>query len=106
MSTFEATTHNTAAPPDAAAAAPTAATAAARGVPHTARRTPNRAKFSLLVLIGVYPLVTAISYAIGPFTAGWEIWLRGLLLTPIMVPAMVYGLIPFIQARFGRWLMA
>jgi hypothetical protein len=24
---------------------------------------------------------------------------------PIMVTVMVWGLIPFIQARFGRWLM-
>jgi antibiotic biosynthesis monooxygenase (ABM) superfamily enzyme len=66
---------------------------------------PNRLRFSLLVLIGVYPLVTGISYAIAPFTAGWEIWQRGLLLTPIMVPAMVYGLIPFINARFRGWLV-
>jgi antibiotic biosynthesis monooxygenase (ABM) superfamily enzyme len=66
---------------------------------------PNRQRFALLVLIGVYPLVTGISYAIAPFTTGWEIWQRGLLIAPIMVPAMVYGLIPFIQTRFRRWLM-
>ena len=67
--------------------------------------TPSRLKFALLVLIGVYPLVTGISYAIAPLTAGWQIWQRGLLLAPIMVPAMVYGLIPFIQTRFRGWLM-
>ena len=66
---------------------------------------PNRLKFALLVLIGVYPLVTAISYAIAPLTMGWQFWQRGLLLAPIMVPAMVYGLIPFIQTRFRGWLM-
>jgi antibiotic biosynthesis monooxygenase (ABM) superfamily enzyme len=66
---------------------------------------PNRLRFALLVLVGVYPLVTGISYAIAPFTAGWQIWQRGLLLAPIMVPAMVYGLIPFIQTRFRGWLM-
>jgi antibiotic biosynthesis monooxygenase (ABM) superfamily enzyme len=66
---------------------------------------PNRLRFALLVLVGVYPLVTGISYAIAPLTAGWEIWQRGLLLAPIMVPAMVYGLIPFIQSRFRGWLM-
>jgi len=66
---------------------------------------PNRFRFALLVLLGVYPLVTAISYAIAPLTAGWQIWQRGFLLVPIMVAVMVWGLIPFIQARFGRWLM-
>jgi antibiotic biosynthesis monooxygenase (ABM) superfamily enzyme len=73
------------------------------GPARTAR--PNRQRFALLVLIGVYPLVTGISYAIAPFTAGWEIWQRGLLIAPIMVPVMVYGLIPFIQARFRSWLV-
>ena len=66
---------------------------------------PNRQRFALLVLIGVYPLVTGISYAIAPFTAGWQIWQRGLLIAPIMVPMMVYGLIPFIQTRFHSWLI-
>lgn len=66
---------------------------------------PNRQRFSLLVLIGVYPLVTGISYAIAPFTAGWQIWQRGLLIAPIMVPIMVYGLIPLINTRFRGWLV-
>lgn len=66
---------------------------------------PNRARFMLLVLIGVYPLITAISYAIAPLTAGWDIWQRGLVLTPIMAAIMVYFLIPFIQTRFRGWLM-
>ena len=66
---------------------------------------PNRQRFAVLVLVGVYPLVTGISYAIAPLTAGWEIWQRGLLIAPIMVPVMVYGLIPFIQTRFRGWLM-
>lgn len=66
---------------------------------------PDRLRFTLLVLLGVYPLITAISYATAPFTAGWAIWQRGLVLTPIMAPIMVYGLIPFIQTRFRRWLI-
>lgn len=74
--------------------------------PTTRPAGPNRFRFALLVLIGVYPLVTAISYALAPLTAGWQIWQRGFLLVPIMVFAMVWGLIPFIQARFGRWLMS
>lgn len=65
----------------------------------------DRFRFSLLVLVGVYPLITAISYAVAPLTAGWEIWQRGLVVAPVMVPVMVYGLIPFIQSRFGRFIM-
>lgn len=66
---------------------------------------PNRLRFTLLVLIGVYPLITGLSYAVGPFTAGWELWQRTLVVTPIMAPIMVYGLIPFIQTRFRGWLV-
>lgn len=66
---------------------------------------PNRLRLTFLVLLGVYPLITAISYAVGPFTAGWEVWQRTLIVTPVMAPIMVYGLIPFIQTRFRGWLM-
>lgn len=66
---------------------------------------PNRLRFTLLVLLGVYPLITGLSYAVGPFTAGWDIWQRTLIVTPIMAPLMVYFLIPFIQTRFRGWLM-
>ncbi len=64
----------------------------------------GRLKFTLLVLAGAYPLVTVISYLIAPFTAAWELWQRTALLTPLMVVAMVYGLIPAIQNRFARFL--
>lgn len=64
----------------------------------------SRPRFALLVLIGVYPLITCIAYLVAPLTTGWPIWQRNLMVTPIMVAAMVYGLIPTIHARFGRFL--
>ena len=67
---------------------------------------PSRHRLALLVLVGVYPLITAIIYAVAPFTAGWEVWQRNLLVAPIMVAAMVYGMIPFIQTRFRAFLTA
>jgi antibiotic biosynthesis monooxygenase (ABM) superfamily enzyme len=67
---------------------------------------PSRHRLALLVLVGVYPLITAIIYGVAPFTVGWEIWQRNLVVAPIMVAAMVYGMIPFIQARFRAFLSA
>jgi antibiotic biosynthesis monooxygenase (ABM) superfamily enzyme len=67
---------------------------------------PNPHRMALLVTIGVYPLITAIVYGVAPFTAGWEIWQRNLVVTPIMSAAMSYGLIPFIQKHFRAFLMA
>jgi antibiotic biosynthesis monooxygenase (ABM) superfamily enzyme len=63
-----------------------------------------RARLALLVLIGVYPLITAIIYAVAPFTAGWEIWQRNFVIAPLMVVAMIYFVIPIIQRRFGRFI--
>jgi len=64
----------------------------------------SRARFALLVGLGVYPLVTGLLYVIFPLTEGWTIWQRTLVLVPIMVASMVWGLIPTVQRRFHRFL--
>ena len=66
---------------------------------------PNRSRMTFLVILGVYPIITAILYALGPLTAGWDTWQRTLVLAPIMAVIMVYGLIPFIQKRFRGFIM-
>lgn len=96
----------TAAPgPDGAESRPSVApSAATSGAAAPFAITPARLRLALLVLIGVYPLITSLSYGVGLFTGSWQIWQRGLVLTPLMVTAMVFGLIPFIQFRFGRFI--
>ncbi|MEQ1900711.1 MAG: hypothetical protein ABL866_08250 [Devosia sp.] len=66
---------------------------------------PDRNRMALLVLIGVYPIVTGLLYLIGPLTTGWDVWQRTLVLAPMMVVLMIYGLIPFIQTRLRGFLM-
>jgi antibiotic biosynthesis monooxygenase (ABM) superfamily enzyme len=63
---------------------------------------PSRLLFCLLVFLGVYPLVTALGYVSQPFTLGWQIWQRNLIVVPVMVLTMVYGLIPAINAVLAR----
>lgn len=65
-------------------------------------RKPSRITFSLLAFLGVYPLVTALSYALQPFTLHWQMWQRNLLLVPVMVLTMVFVLIPAINALLSR----
>jgi antibiotic biosynthesis monooxygenase (ABM) superfamily enzyme len=65
---------------------------------------PSRVRFSLFVFCFVYPLVTALLYILAPLTAGWSLWQRNLVMVPLIVVAMVYVIIPFIQKRMGRWL--
>jgi antibiotic biosynthesis monooxygenase (ABM) superfamily enzyme len=64
----------------------------------------SRPRFALLVLLGVYPLITALLYVVLPLTEGWQIWHRTLVIAPIMVATMIGGLIPAVQTRFRRFL--
>jgi len=60
----------------------------------------SRPRFALLVLLGVYPLITALLYIVFPLTSGWTIWQRTLVIVPIMVPSMIWGLIPVLHKLF------
>jgi antibiotic biosynthesis monooxygenase (ABM) superfamily enzyme len=69
-----------------------------------ARRRFSRPRFALLVLAGVYPLITALLYIVLPLLDGWSIWQETLLIAPLMVTMMVWGVIPTIQTRFQRFI--
>lgn len=64
----------------------------------------SRPRFAFLVALGVYPLITGLLYLIFPLTEGWLLWQRTLLIVPIMVTAMVWGLIPGVQKHFRGFL--
>lgn len=64
----------------------------------------SRARFAVAVSIGAYPVVTLLLYAMGPFTAEWTVWQRALAMVPIMVTAMVWGVIPAVHRFAGSWL--
>ncbi|WP_321336750.1 hypothetical protein [uncultured Cohaesibacter sp.] len=62
-------------------------------------RKPSRARFALMILLFVYPLVTILLYGIAAITPQWHLWQRALIMVPLVVIAMVYLIIPFIQQR-------
>ncbi len=64
----------------------------------------SRSRFALLVLIGVYPVITAILNLIFPLTAGWVIWQRTLLMAPLMVAILIWGVIPVVQKQFRTFI--
>lgn len=70
---------------------------------HPARK-PSRVRFAFFVFLGVYPLVTLISYLLGPLVRHLPIWERNLVIVPIIVVCMVWFIIPQIQMRCARWL--
>lgn len=67
-------------------------------------RSPSRLRFALFVFLAVYPLVTAGLMVLLPLTPDWPLPLRTLVLVPIIVGSMVWGIIPFIQTRLRKWL--
>lgn len=62
----------------------------------------SRYRFTLVLALVVYPLITAILYVVAPLTEGWEIWQRTLVVAPTMVVAMVWGVIPAVHRYAGR----
>jgi antibiotic biosynthesis monooxygenase (ABM) superfamily enzyme len=81
-----------------------AATDAGSHEASAARRRFSRPRFALLVLAGVYPLITGLLYLVLPLLAGWPIWQETLVIAPIMVTIMIWGLIPTVQRRFHGFL--
>ncbi|WP_163272880.1 hypothetical protein [Chelativorans alearense] len=64
----------------------------------------SRRRFAVLLVFGVYPLITGLLYLIFPLTEGWVLWQRTMVIVPIMVVSMIWGLIPFVQRTFRGFL--
>ena len=62
-----------------------------------------RLRLAVLTLIAVYPFITALLLVVFPLTEGWPLWGRTLVVAPVMVVAMMFGIMPFLQQRFGRF---
>lgn len=65
---------------------------------------PPKYKTAIVVWLAIYPLITLILWAFGPYLAQIPLALRTLLLTVILVPTMVYALIPLWQRLLAKWL--
>lgn len=64
----------------------------------------SRLRFAVVLVFGVYPLITGLLYVIMPLTDGWALWQRTIVIVPIMVAAMNWGLIPAVQRLFRGFL--
>lgn len=65
---------------------------------------PNRHKMALLTWLVVYPMITVLLAVLEPVLSNAAMPLRTLVLSLVMVPAMVYGAMPFATARLNGWL--
>lgn len=65
---------------------------------------PPRWKSAVLVWLAIYPTITLVLWLAGPSIAGWPLALRTLAITAVVVPLMVYLLMPAFQRLLKPWL--
>lgn len=66
---------------------------------------PKRWKMAVVIWLAIYPLLTVVSLLAGPHIGKIEfIPLRTLVLTVVLVPMMVFVMIPTVQKILKSWL--
>jgi antibiotic biosynthesis monooxygenase (ABM) superfamily enzyme len=65
---------------------------------------PPKWKFAVMVWLAIYPAITVLQFLIGDVLVRLPIPLRTLTLTGILVPLMVFVLLPLLRRLLGSWL--
>ena len=65
---------------------------------------PPRWKLAVIVWLAIYPVLTFLLWVVGPEIRGWPLPLRTLALTVVLVPTMVFVLLPALQQLLAAWL--
>jgi antibiotic biosynthesis monooxygenase (ABM) superfamily enzyme len=65
---------------------------------------PKKHKFAIVIWLMIYPTITLIMYLSSGFLSKLALPLRTLFLTAILVPLMVYVLLPTAHKLFRGWL--
>ena len=63
----------------------------------------KKLKTSIIVWVAIYPTITVIQYFFGDILVELPLAVRTLILTAVLVPSMVYLLIPFWTKVFERF---
>ena len=65
---------------------------------------PPRWKTAVVVWVAIYPSITLVLWVAGPSMQSWPLALRTLVITALVVPLMVFLLLPLLQRLLGPWL--
>lgn len=65
---------------------------------------PPKWKFAVMVWIAIYPSITLVSLLIGDYIKSFPLPIRTLIMTGILVPLMVFVLLPLLRKLLGNWL--
>ncbi|HLO72358.1 MAG TPA: hypothetical protein VK164_00310 [Flavobacterium sp.] len=61
-------------------------------------------KFAIMVWLAIYPAITLLSYFIGDYIKNLSLPIKTLIMTGILVPLMVFVLLPLLRKILGNWL--
>lgn len=65
---------------------------------------PSKWKFAIMVWLAIYPAITLLSYLIGDHIKNLPLPIKTLIMTGILVPLMVFVLLPILRKLMGNWL--
>jgi len=74
------------------------------GRPPTPPAMPPRWKTAVVVWVAIYPAITLVLWLAGPQMQSWPLAVRTLATTVLVVPLMVFLLLPVLQRLLGPWL--
>jgi antibiotic biosynthesis monooxygenase (ABM) superfamily enzyme len=69
-----------------------------------APRAPPQWKSAVVVWLAIYPSLTSLLWLAGPAIVDWPLALRTLALTALLVPWMVFVMLPALQRFLAPWL--
>ena len=65
---------------------------------------PAKYKMAILIWITIYPTINILFLVLGKPLENFPMYIKTLVMTLILVPAMVYLFLPFLTKTFKNWL--
>lgn len=65
---------------------------------------PPRWKMAVMIWLGIYPTITTALWVLSPFIRPLPLPLKTLCLTLVVVPTMVWVMLPLLQKILHKWL--
>ena len=65
---------------------------------------PPKWKFAVMVWVAIYPTITLVTYLIGDYIKNFALPIKTLIMTGILVPLMIFVLLPILRKVMGNWL--
>jgi antibiotic biosynthesis monooxygenase (ABM) superfamily enzyme len=65
---------------------------------------PAKHKMAILIWITIYPTINILFLVLGTPLEAYSMYIKTLVMTLILVPAMVYLFLPFLTKTFQNWL--